>query len=181
MKSIKLIAVIVFILGGLIQTAKAQEDNHKLSNKKVYIEIGGPGIVLSVNLDGRFDTNKKTGMGYRIGLGFTPYEDYSYSSYGKQSSSKTLLTVPLGINYIVGKENSPHTFEIGVGVTMLSEAVYIGSNDYGKEVPALGHFELMYRLAPLNGGFTWRIGFTPLLSLEGEIILSAAVGMGYSF
>jgi hypothetical protein len=181
MKSMKLIPIIAFILGGFIQVAKAQEEDTKLSTKQFYIEIGGPGIGFSANLDGRFDAHKKTGMGYRIGLGFSSYKDNSDYSYGGESSTKTLLTIPLGVNYILGKENSPHTFEVGAGATILSKAVYIGNNDRGKDAPILGHVEFMYRRVPLDGGFTWRIGFTPLFSLEGEIILSVAVGMGYSF
>jgi hypothetical protein len=89
--------------------------------------------------------------------------------------------VPLGINYLFGKPTSPNIFEVGVGFTVLSKKASILSyNDY-KERGLLGHFEFMYRRQPVDGGFSWRIGFTPIINTDGDVFPFPAVGLGYSF
>ena len=56
------------------------------------------------------------GWGGRIGLGFTT--DDNYDPYGYYYNQSSVVTVPLQVNYIFGKDNNPHTFEVGAGVTI---------------------------------------------------------------
>jgi hypothetical protein len=178
MKTIKLLTLILLLSNASIQIAKSQEEysreeSGKVYNTQFYVELGGPGIIFSANFDKRFNSSKKNGWGYRAGLGFIPNID-SYDN-----SNNTVLTVPLGVNYVFGKERSSHTFETGAGVTFLSKTLYFDNSNDNQHV--LGHLEFMYRLMPINGGFTWRIGFTPWITFGGNIILTAAIGIGYSF
>ncbi|MFL5773744.1 MAG: hypothetical protein ACJ75F_11335 [Flavisolibacter sp.] len=158
------------------------EDQKYSGQTSFYAEVGGPGILFSANYDRRFH-NTNLGVGMRIGLGFvTTYEDYydstrPYYYYGHQRS---VVTVPFQVNYIFGKPNSPHTFEVGGGVTVLSKKVDV-FNYYEEEPTNLyATFSFMYRRQPKNGGFSWRIGFTPLIS-KGYIQPSGAVSLGYNF
>ena len=87
---------------------------------------------------------------------------------------------PLQLNYIFGKENSPHTFEVGGGLTYVSRKLTI-MNFYDEDRSNLfGTFAFMYRRQPKNGGFTWRAGFTPLIA-KGLIQPFGALGVGYNF
>jgi hypothetical protein len=45
----------------------------------------------------------------------------------------------------------------------------------------IGHFNFMYRRQPVDGGFSWRIGITPIINTDGDIYPFAAIGLGYSF
>jgi hypothetical protein len=38
----------------------------------------------------------------------------------------------------------------------------------------------MYRRQPVNGGFSWRVGFTPLIA-KGYVQGFAAASVGYNF
>lgn len=157
----------------------------------------GPGVISSVNFDSRFKSGKSLGLGYKVGLGFSAdtfygdlrYQDF-YDEEGKLYSlpyfnserTQAYLTIPLGLNYIFGKKNSPHTFEVGAGTTVLTRKVDLYNYDgHYKQGYFLGHLSFMYRRVPVDGGFTWRIGFTPIIGTAGDFMPSGAVGFGYAF
>ncbi len=161
-----------------VQTASAQQYDDNATGRHFYIEMGGPGVLLSANFDSRFERGAKIGFGYRIGAGFsTTTVDNSYDT-----RTCSYLTFPLGVNYVFGRSNSPHAFEVGAGITAMTRKVDL-YNYYGnyKEGNFIGHFSFMYRLQPMGGGFSWRIGFTPIVGTAGDIMPSGAIGLGYSF
>ena len=150
-----------------------------------YAELGGPGILFSANIDRRFNKSA-LGFGGRIGLGFItsevqmgtidPYGNYNYQT-------RSIVTIPLQINYVFGKSNSVHSMEVGAGVTFTGKKIDIFDNNYTRNAPgssAFGTASFMYRKIPKDGGFTWRIGFTPIIG-GGYIQPSGGVGIGYSF
>ncbi len=166
----------------MFTTLKAQEKNSsktQVYNISYFAEIGGPGVFFSANFDKRFKPNERLGFGYRVGLGFTLVDDYSGINYNYRTT--TIPTIPIGVNYLFGKPNSPNTFEVGAGVTVLTKkASILNYNDY-TEGNLLGHFEFMYRRQPVDGGFSWRIGITPIINTDGDIFPFAAIGLGFSF
>ncbi len=107
------------------------------------------------------------------------------SSWEKLGSAERLeprrTTIPMGINYVFGKTSSNHAFEVGAGLTLLTRKVERFNWDEHKEGNLIGHFTFMYRRQPINGGFTWRIGFTPIIGTGGNLVPSGAIGLGYSF
>ncbi|UKJ07808.1 hypothetical protein [Solitalea lacus] len=181
-----LLSLLILSATCITTTIKAQSTS-KIANKLFYTELGGPGVLFSANFDGRFDKNKKLGLGYRIGLGFSTYEqDISSSSntnnYYYETETRNYLTLPIGINYILGKEGSANMFEIGAGLTLLSKKVSIynyENQDEGSNI--IGAISFMYRRQPIDGGFSWRIGFTPIIGTSGNIFPSGAIGIGYNF
>ena len=87
--------LVLAIALGLTQIVSAQA-------KSAYFELGGPGLA-SVNFDSRF-TKSEAGIGGRIGIGGFSIDDAS------------IIFVPIGINYLLGKDNKNY-FEVGGGVT----------------------------------------------------------------
>ncbi len=186
-KKIKLIKFAVLIGSIFISSlAMAQEktNNTVPGQTMFYAELGGPGILFSANIDRRF--NKSTlGFGGRIGLGFittvvpvgsaSPYGYYNYQT-------RSIVTIPLQLNYVFGKPNSVHSMEVGAGVTFSGKKIDIfNNNNYnGTGSSVFGTASFMYRKIPKDGGFTWRIGFTPIIG-GGYIQPSGGVGIGYSF
>jgi hypothetical protein len=49
-----------------------------------------------------------------------------------------------------------------------------------KKTNLYGTAAFMYRRMPANGGFSWRIGFTPLVG-NGNVQASGGVSIGYNF
>ena len=174
----------------------AQDNSGKedLHNMHFYAEVGGPGSVFSANLDGRFHPGSKLGLGYRLGIGFGyAYEDIftlipedessnKWPYYTYEEISTSFVTIPLVINYLFGKDNSPHIFEVGLGASVLSEKInlYNYADNLSKGY-FIGHAHFMYRRQPLSGGFTWRVGLMPVAGTGGDILLSGAASIGYVF
>lgn len=162
----------------------AQSDEGKPASGRTsfYAELGGPGILFSANIDKRFKPSN-LGLGGRVGLGFVTTDitdDYDpqtgYSNYRMRS----IITVPLQLNYILGKPTSPHTFEVGAGLTFLGKKIDVFDYSNTERTSILGTFSFMYRRQPVDGGFTWRIGFTPVVA-KGYIQPFGGVGVGYNF
>jgi len=100
-----------------------------------------------------------------------------YYTYGDQRSA---LTLPVQVNYIFGKGTSPHTFEVGSGITYVSKKLEILNFYDDKQSNFFGTFSFMYRRQPVNGGFSWRAGFTPIFA-KSYIQPFGAVSVGYNF
>ena len=167
----------------------SQDDKPASIGKSSFIaELGGPGIVFSANFDTRF-TQSRLGFGGRIGAGFvTAYDDYYDPTTGMYygGDQQSAITLPVQLNYIFGKNNSPHSFEVGGGVTYVTKKLNImnfdsyGNNNVDNRTQWFGTFSFMYRRQPANGGFSWRAGFTPLVG-KGLIQAFAAASVGYNF
>jgi hypothetical protein len=158
-------------------SALAQSDASKAvpGRSSFYAELGGPGVLFSANIDTRFKPSR-LGLGGRAGIGFVTTSDYDTDPGSYRNRS--VLTVPVQLNYIFGKGTSPHTFEVGAGLTFLGKSLDVF--DIGDRDQFLGTFAFMYRRQPVDGGFGWRIGFTPIVG-GGYIQPSGGVGVGYNF
>lgn len=147
-------------------------------------ELGGPGILFSANIDRRFKKSH-LGWGGRAGLGFVTYNDDQYISgpgggYYTSGDQKSVVTLPLQINYIFGKGNSPHALEVGGGLTITGKKIDIFNYSNEEETSVFGTASFMYRRQPVGGGFSWRAGFTPIIA-KGYIQPFGGVSVGYNF
>ena len=167
----------------LFQSYSQDNSEQEKTSKQFYTEMGGAGIMFSANFDTRFSKASNFGLGTRIGIGFTIKDQDYYDPNGNYSNSvRTIPTLPFGLNYLFGKNGSAHTFEVGGGATYLFQKVEMLNYDsHRKEGYFMGYFTFMYRRQPVNDGFTWRIGFTPLINTAGDIVPFAAAGIGFAF
>jgi hypothetical protein len=188
MKKIIFVWSIVFGLLVFIQPLKSQKE---IRGKQFFTELGGPGVIGSINFDSRFKNNERLGFGYRVGFGFGLHTfseegeryigglDYGYET---KEFLRTYYTIPFGLNYVLGKKNSGHTFEIGAGATFLTRKISLTYfYDYNSPGHFIGHLAFMYRRVPIDGGFTFRVGFTPIIGTSGDLSPMGAIGFGYSF
>lgn len=134
--------------------------------KSVYFELGGPGIA-SFNFDSRF-TKSEAGIGGRAGIG------------GFSIDGETVVFLPLGVNYLVGKDNRNY-FEIGAGVTPVLTNIRIFSNNDENFRTTFGHLLFGYRLQPLNGGFSFRAFINPVFGKGFFLPYYAGLSFGYKF
>lgn len=174
----------VSLFTGLCMFVQAQSDQNTLKvpgRTSFYAELGGPGILFSANIDSRFKASS-LGWGFRAGLGFVTADEVTDGNNGYPVyQTRSVVTVPVQVNYVFGKAESPHTFEVGAGATYVGKKLDILNFDEdGERTNVFATASFMYRRQPIGGGFTWRIGFTPIIA-NGFIQPSGAVGVGYNF
>jgi hypothetical protein len=141
--------------------------------KSVFFELGGPGLA-SINFDTRF-TKNENGIGGRAGIG-----GFSLRfGDGSGNVSSTVIFVPLGVNYLIGKDTKNY-FELGAGVTpVFTNAKADGESENFSST--FGHINFGYRLQPQNSGFTFRAFITPVFGEFGFFPYYGGVSFGYKF
>ena len=183
MKKIIPFFVMFVVLLTFVQPVKSQEE---IRGKALYAELFGPGVLFSFNFDSRFKAGEQLGFGYRLGVGFgvadfakETIDEWGYEYY-ESTEYRSYYTIPVGLNYILGKKNSPHTFEVGAGATFLTRKVSLYCYDVKTPGYFTGHLSLMYRRVT-DGGFLFRAGFTPIIGTSGDLFPIPTIGIGYSF
>lgn len=136
--------------------AQSDSDSQPRSKKNFYIEGGGNALAFSVNYDARFQ-KRTDGFGYRIGIG-------GFTSFG--GDGRSLLAVPVQINYLAGK--GAHFFEAGLGATYTTDGFW-EDEPIQKKTPVLGTITFGYRFQPVNSGLLLRVGMTPFFGTIKEL------------
>jgi len=157
-------AVALLLLAPVLASAE-----ERTARNGLYVELGGNGGVWSLNYE-RFVTDD---VSLRAGGSYMSVSD----SLG---TSVSLLTFPLTVSWL-GLRSGSHALEIGAGVVFASATVStssFGAEAFGSGV--IGTGILGYRLAPLDGGFTLRLAFTPLFG-EGGFFASGGLALGGMF
>lgn len=161
---------VFFVQAQNTNTTKTKQDTAVISpalNKIAYLEIGGPGLAISVNYDTRF-ANTLSGWGYRLGIGFLP------------SNGNTAFTVPFQFNYLFGTKKN--FFELGEGATYVNSRNTNHSNffRFNNINGFVATATFGYRYQPAVKGLNFRIAFTPVFYDEGVVPLGG-VSVGYTF
>ncbi|MGD5408091.1 hypothetical protein QUS89_22630, partial [Xanthomonas citri pv. citri] len=117
------------------------------------------------NFDTRFNKGE-AGLGGRIGVG------------GFSIDGESVVLVPIGLNYLLGKDNKNY-FELGGGVTPVLSNIDNGNGDNFSST--FGHVMFGYRMQPLNGGFTFRAFINPVFGKGFFSPYYGGVSFGYKF
>ena len=135
--------------------------------RSVFLEVGGPGLALTVNYDTRFGDNSDK-WGYRIGAGYY------------NTGANWVASVPFQINYLYGGSNS--FLELGAGTTFVRSNGSAKGNtfEFDNITGFIGTATIGYRFQQENGGINFRIAFVPILYDEG-LIPAGGVSIGYTF
>jgi hypothetical protein len=148
------------------QSGSTSSENEKRA-QNIFVELGGQGLLFTANYDTRF-SNRRDGLGGRIGIG--------YIAEGGDNAT----TIPISMNYLLGKGR--HFFEMGLGATLLAT----GGNDNSllfdeNNSNVIGTMSFSYRLQPVDRGFSFRAGLTPIFNKDFFIPYYAGLSLGYSF
>ncbi len=146
------------------------EEKTNYRPKTFFVEMGGPSLNFGFNFDTRL-MRRYNGLGVRVGL--------SYASFAGMQS---LFTLPVQVNYLLGKRGK--YFEMGAGATLaLANESYDNENTLHSKV--FGTMIFGYRKQPVKGGFTYGVGFAPVYgTAEGKFFFIPYlpyVSFGYSF
>ncbi|GGC22139.1 hypothetical protein GCM10011386_12620 [Parapedobacter defluvii] len=173
---ILLLASLSFV--GIAQDRKIDIYEPGQRAQSFFVELGGPGFI-SANYDFRFQ-HTRNGWGGKAGLGYFSIDNEDY------------LTLPVQVNYLLGKNG--HYFEMGAGASYIRNSYdrydyqydeqgwyteYYRGRDVDNQV--LGSLTFGYRKQPVDGGFNFRAGLSPIL-YEGDFIpYLPYISFGYSF
>ncbi len=160
--------VFAIILCAFFKNSFAQNSAVTTRAQNAFVELGGPGLLLSANYDTRFG-QRRDGIGGRAGLGYLSIDDNS------------ILTVPLQVNYLLGKKGK--FFEIGLGATIISTSGK-GNEDFfslDDATGAIGTMAFGYRYQPEDGGFNFRAAVTPIFNSTGFMPFFGGISFGYTF
>ncbi|HVW98030.1 MAG TPA: hypothetical protein VHA56_18815 [Mucilaginibacter sp.] len=139
--------------------------------RTVFLEVGGPGLALTVNYDTRFG-EKRDKFGYRVGAGYY------------NTGANWVASVPLQLNYLygLGREGGSSFAEIGAGTTFVRSVGSTNGNffEFDNITGFIGTATLGYRFQQDNGGINFRIAFVPIWYDEG-IIAAGGFSIGYTF
>jgi hypothetical protein len=153
---------------------KKSSDERRAKNL-VYVELLGNGGMYSVNYERMFGNV----LSARIGGSYTTFT--TTDSKGGNLRG-TLITAPVLVNYLAGGQN--HKFELGAGATIVyvsgSASDEKGVRSSGDGAGVLGTGVVGYRYSPADGGFVFRVGFTPLVG-KGGFLPWGGISFGGTF
>ncbi len=136
------------------------------SASQIYLEVGGSGVIYSLNFDSRFG-KKENGLGFRVGAG------------GAGGGGTGYFAVPVQVNYLLG-ENGKY-LELGAGGTFFHVT---GDDDFFFDNSAstvYGNLVVGFRSQPFaKKGITWRVAFTPFVGSIGFLPFGGA-SIGFRF
>ncbi len=161
-----------------------KEAKHKVVTDRepqtVFFELAGPGVGYSFNYDRR--CNKQTdGLGYRGGIGHLNTDDVS------------LVSIPVGINYLGGNKRRGRFFEFGLNQSLVFYKVKPRQNYFWRDTYllntkidqdgtiALTSLTIGYRSQPVRGGFCFRVGLMPYTTYTAPPSVAAHISFGYNF
>ena len=140
--------------------------------QNVFVELGGQGLLLTANYDTRFG-KRRDGLGGRIGIGYIAAD-----------SDNAATTIPIGLNYLLGKNNK--FFEIGLGATFIasqsSGSFFFNDDDeVENNSTVIGTMSFSYRVQPVDSGFSFRAGITPIFDGDFFMPYFGGLSLGYTF
>ena len=174
----KIVLLLVSIT--LIHTAKAQtEFCNEINKNSVYIELGGNGVLYSLNYDRFFEISNRLKASCRLGFHY---------SENLNDNGNRFIGFPIEISGLYSIFKNKHFLEIGTGLTFMND------NDFSMDNKAQVFIWVLragYRYQKPEGGLFLRLGFTPMYDFYvmnpmshidyHSWFLFGGVGIGYTF
>ena len=154
-----------FFLCAMFVCTTKTEANAQAKNA-FYVELLGNGLLFSANYDFRF--SETTSWGGRAGIGYIGVSD------GDDGGG--IVTIPVMVNNLLGKDGK--YFEVGAGFTYVAGTGELGDEELSDVV---GTLSFKYRRQPVDGGFMWHVGITPVFTENVFYPFWFGVGIGYSW
>ena len=169
----KIILLSKILLGWLILfqcNAAGQNPTTNFKQNQVYLELGGCGLTYTINYERLLSEN----FALRGGIGITP---------GWFLFDGAIFTIPVTGSYLIG--NGFSKLELGLGATYLTttDIEVFGLLPAGSSSLIAFDGIIGYRGGRPQGGFIFRIAFSPMYSPEfdPEFIPYGLISFGFSF
>ena len=157
------------------ETVPEKKSKERTAFNSIFIELLGNGGLYSLNYD-RLVTDY---LSIRGGFSY-----FSISAAGNGSSaSVTFMTFPIMANFLVGSPS--HKLELGAGPLFAyaggsTSSGGVGGTVSGSGFGVAGTAVIGYRYVPYDGGFHFKVGFTPLFG-AGGVLPWGGISFGYTF
>ncbi len=170
-RMVAMICGAMFMLSMFSAPVLGQSERESVGQNALYAELFGPGMSLSFNYDVRF-SKSNDGLGARLGIGGFKFNDVN------------ILTVPIGINYLIGNESK--FFEFGINGVYSSNGFFLFDDDDENAGDVVGMLTLGFRRQLPGKGFHFRASLNPVFGADENDELFffpfyGGVSMGYSF
>ena len=137
----------------------------------LYFEALGNGGFYSLNYDRMFTES----LGGRVGFMYLSELNFIFTSLND------LLVIPVTLNYLVGEGSSKLELGGGIVYVSVSGGDFLGFESTNKGSSGVGGTATIgYRYQQSDGGFLFRVGFTPLFG-SGGFAPSGGISFGFSF
>lgn len=170
--------ILFFLLIVQCSSQSYSQQKYSFHASQFQIEIFGPGSLYSLNFDTRF-LKRERGLGYRIGIGGSPL-----GTLGESCNSGVQVSLPLGLNYLFGKNT--HYIEVGGGIVPTitgGTKVYcldMKKSFFSDETGTYEYILAGYRYQPdKKKGFTYRAFISPLFQKDFNAKLWGGFSIGY--
>jgi hypothetical protein len=157
----------------------ATEDKQHFCRNSIYVELLGHGLFYSVNYDYRISDKVSLSAGVSI------WTIKSIDILILQVKNIKFRSIPLMVNYLIGKRSS--RFELGAGIMPAYISCESGSFFYLLKSDDSNHNTIFpvianvgYRYQPEDGGFIFRAGITPAFK-AGASSVTFGLSIGYGF
>lgn len=149
----------------------------------IYVELLGNGMLYTINYD-RFLLDN---IGVRAGFEYIGLSASSPSGSG-ESASVSMLLIPITLNYFLASHDNGKVgsskLELGAGILFVSLSASASGNAgsifSASGIGIAGTATIGYRYQPSDGGFIFRIGFTPIFG-SGIFLPYGGLSFGYGF
>ena len=167
--------LVVFFFSAMYSNSYAQSEHvarapkfQSMAENSLYVELLGNGLLYSINFDHMIteDVSARAGFEY---LSFSGTDTNPESESNGAGVKLGFYLVPATLNFFVASHDNGKVgsskLELGAGplflfVTGTGTGTLAGKNVSGSLIGAAG--TIGYRYQPYDGGFVFRIGFTPI-------------------
>jgi hypothetical protein len=163
------------VSGAEVQPQQALVVPERHDRHAFFAEVLGNGLVYSINYERIFAPYD---LGLRVGASFLTTK----ISTDVGSGNLTIATFPIVLDYYFGWEH--HKVQLGLGATLLylsaatdSTGTRFGGLGFGMAGTAV----VGYRYFPRTTGFTFAVGFTPLVRANHPFLPWGGASAGYVF
>ncbi len=153
-----------------------------IAKNTIFFELGGNGLIYSINYDRLITKSFSLRIGYSSFSATVPV--------GLVSDQISVTIIPAMANYLYGDGSS--RLELGAGISFVPSITTTQANFlpvlFGQN-PSISHQSgsgmfftsvIGYRYQPIDGGFNFRIGFTPLI-VNDRVLPWASLSLGWTF
>lgn len=156
-------------------TGICEEPKEDIARDAIYGELLGPGILYSINYEHLITPHVS------LRGGFSKWS--VPSAFLLVDGSVDFTGFPITLNYLAGEGNS--RLELGAGLVPIllsvdGQVILFGGSVRGRASVVSGTATIGYRYQPVDGGFVFRIGFTPILLFK-RLIPTGGLSMGVAF
>ena len=179
--SIFIAAAFLFLTTSIF--GQRRDNNTSNSHYKNFtLAISSPNITQGLHYDMRFKKGQANGFGFKAGVG-----GFSMRRVVRlRKVEEGLLTLPIQINYIVGKKR--HGLELGLGVLPAFATLNGTELQFGNERITIQDFEMIgsmatigYKFQPRKNGISFAINSNTVITENAGIqsYLGVQIGIGF--